>query len=62
MKTELTYQIFRRRRKTLGKILSIKMPFMTQIQVINLCNFKCFYCLASQPLGERKKEGNGHEL
>lgn len=57
MGTELTHQIYNQRRKTLGEILPLSMPLMIQIQVTNLCNFKCFYCSGSRTPDERKNEG-----
>lgn len=57
MGKELTNQIFNQQRQILGEILPLTMPLSIQIQVTNLCNFKCFYCSACQPVEKRKKQG-----
>lgn len=43
MSKQATSQDFNQRRQVLGEILPLKMPLSVQIQVTNLCNFKCFY-------------------
>lgn len=53
----LKYQEFDKQRQVLGEILPLTMPLSIQIQVTNLCNFKCFYCSACQPVEKRKKQG-----
>lgn len=57
MSKELTYQAFNQQRQILGKILPNNMPLGITIHVTNLCNFKCFYCSASQPAEKRKRDG-----
>lgn len=57
MANQLTYDQYIQDRKILGEILPLRMPLAIQIQVTNLCNFKCFYCSASQTVEERQKQG-----
>lgn len=57
MGTELTYQVIDQQRQILGEILPNDMPLGITIHVTNLCNFKCFYCSASQPAEKRKADG-----
>lgn len=57
MAQPLTYDKYVQERQTLGEILPLKMPLLIQIQVTNLCNFKCFYCSASQSAETRKRKG-----
>lgn len=54
---ELTYTQYLQGRSVLGEILPLKMPLMIQIQITNLCNFRCFYCSGSRTPAERRKEG-----
>ena len=57
MGKELTYLDLSRQRQTLGKILPLKMPLSIQFQITNLCNFKCYYCNASQSIEDRMNDG-----
>lgn len=57
MSKQVTLQGFNQQRQVLGEILPLKMPLSVQIQVTNLCNFKCFYCSATQPAEKRKEQG-----
>lgn len=57
MSSQLTYQKFIQNRQVLGKILPLDMPLSIQIQVTNLCNFKCYYCITSQSLEKRREAG-----
>lgn len=57
MSKQVTFQDFNQQRQVLGEILPLKMPLGITIHVTNLCNFKCFYCSASQPPAKRKADG-----
>ena len=57
MQKEMTYQDINQQRQILGEILPNDMPLGISIHVTNLCNFKCFYCSASQPAKKRKQDG-----
>lgn len=57
MGKELTYQTFDQQRQILGEVLPSDMPLGITVHVTNLCNFKCFYCSASQPVEKRKQDG-----
>lgn len=57
MAQQLTYDQYIQQRQILGEILPLKMPLAIQIQVTNLCNFRCFYCSASQPIEFRQRDG-----
>lgn len=54
---QITYKDIADQRQVLGEILPLDMPLGITIQVTNLCNFKCFYCSASQPANKRKEDG-----
>lgn len=57
MGKELTYQEFDKQRQVLGEILPNDMPLGITFHVTNLCNFRCFYCSASEPVEKRKQDG-----
>ncbi len=57
MSKQLTFQDINQRRQILGEILPLKMPLGITMHITNLCNFRCFYCSASQSADKRKKDG-----
>lgn len=57
MSRQVTFQDFNQQRQVLGEVLPKEMPLGITIHVTNLCNFKCFYCSASQPVEKRKQDG-----
>lgn len=57
MSRQVTFRDFNQQRQVLGEVLPKEMPLGITIHVTNLCNFKCFYCSASQPVEKRKQDG-----
>lgn len=52
----ITHAAYVNERQKLGDLLPLKMPLTMGIHATNLCNYKCFYCSASQPVENREKD------